>query len=252
MSRTLHDALYHITARGCEGRDFCLNDSDRNDLLDIFGEVSLCLDWGCYAYCLMTNHYHLVLQTSAVNLPEGMRRLSSTFAQRTSPADDYLFEGRFRAHLVEGEAHLMEVVRYVVLNPVRAKLVAHPEEWSWSSYQATIGLSAAPPWFRRGRLLRTFGSTRDRAIARFVEYTRDGRGKPSLRADLRRQRCIESKPPRPLCWYAERFPDRHEAMARAYLSGDYSQRLIARFFGVHHSTVSRWVRRFEAAHATLL
>ena len=285
MSRPLRlqfpDTLYHITVRGNDGQDLCLNDSDRNALLDIFGKVSLSLNWGCYAYCLMTNHYQFVLQTTVPNLSKGMKQLNSAFAQRFNRAHDrrgHLFEGRFRAYPVGAEAYLMEVVRYVVLNPVRAKLVEHPEDWPWSSYRATIGRSTAPPWFCRGRLLRTFGSTRDRAIARFVEYARDGRTNPSLRGELRQQVYFGSKglakkmkshivgdrdqsettpsqrrpPSESLQRYAEKFPDRHEAMAQAYISGDYSQREIARFFGVHRSTVSRWVRRFEAAHAALM
>jgi REP element-mobilizing transposase RayT len=142
-------ALYHVTSRGNERRPIFRSDRDRRMFLTLLEQAARRFRWSITAYILMTNHFHLVIQTPDPNLSRGMQWLNGTYAawfnhrhQRTG----HLFQGRFRAFLVEKEAYFAELLRYVVLNPVRAKMVERPEDYRWSSYRATAGLEAAPAW----------------------------------------------------------------------------------------------------------
>lgn len=142
-------ALYHVTSRGNERRPIFRNDRDRRTFLTLLEQATKRFQWSVTAYVLMTNHYHLVIQTPEPNLSRGMQWLNGTYAawfnhrhQRTG----HLFQGRFHAFLVEKEAYFAELLRYVVLNPVRAKMVARPEDYRWSSYRATVGLDVAAAW----------------------------------------------------------------------------------------------------------
>ncbi|HEX7704980.1 MAG TPA: transposase [Thermoanaerobaculia bacterium] len=143
------DALYHVTSRGNEQRDIFRSDQDRLTFLAFLGAAAIRFGWSVSAYVLMTNHFHLVIRTPEPNLSRGMHWLNGKYAarfNRTYKRSGHLFQGRFHAYLVEGEAYLATVLRYTVLNPVRAKMVARPEEYRWSSYHATAGLEAAPDW----------------------------------------------------------------------------------------------------------
>jgi len=142
-------ALYHVTSRGDNKSRIFFNDRDRNKFLSIYSEICNRLQWGTYAWCLMGNHFHFVVETPEPNLSEGMRVLNGTYTQyinRTHGRTGHLFQGRFHAILVDRNPYLLEVIRYVVLNPVRAGLVAYPQDWPWSSYRATTGLESPPDW----------------------------------------------------------------------------------------------------------
>jgi len=155
------DALYHVTARGnLAGRIF-EDDEDRRELLGILDAVVQRFNWACHAYCLMRNHYHLLIQTPEANLSRGMRQLNGVYTQKYNRRHDtpgHVFQGRFNAVVIEKESHLLEVSRYVVLNPVRAGMVKRPHEWRWSSYRATAGLCAGPRFLSTGWLLTQFGA----------------------------------------------------------------------------------------------
>ncbi len=125
----------------------------------------------------MTNHYHLLVETPEANLSRGMRQLNGVYTQRFNRAHErvgHVLQGRFGAVLVERDAHLLELARYVVLNPVRAGLVAAAEAYPWSSLRATLGLAPAPGWLRTGALLARFGSR-----GRYLEFVREGVGQAS-------------------------------------------------------------------------
>ena len=118
------------------------------------------LRWRIHAYVLMGNHYHLLLETPEPNLSRGMRQLNGIYTQRFNRRHErvgHLFQGRFQSILVEKEAHLLELIRYVVLNPVRAGIVPRPEQWDWSNYLATAGLAGAPRWLEVEWTLAQFG-----------------------------------------------------------------------------------------------
>jgi putative transposase len=142
-------ALYHVTARGTRQGAIFLDEQDRALLLSILAQALRTCDAQAFAYCLMGNHYHFVLRTNQSNLAELMRRINSvyslTFNQRHGRSG-HVFEGRYKAFHVDRDAYLLEVCRYVDLNPVRAGFVASPVRWAWSSYRANCGAVSSPWW----------------------------------------------------------------------------------------------------------
>ena len=135
------DAFYHITSRGDRREAIYEDDEDRKAFLNILAEVVARYNWICHAFCLMTNHYHLLIETVDGNLSQGMRQLNGVYTQASNRRHrrvGHLFQGRFKGILVDKEAYLLELSRYVVLNPVRAGMVESPEQWPWSSYRAMV------------------------------------------------------------------------------------------------------------------
>jgi putative transposase len=271
----LAGGLYHVTARGDRRDAIFLNDGDRRRWLDLLGEVCDRFHWRCHAYCQMTNHYHIVVETPEGNLARGMRQLNGVYTQfinRTHRRVGHVFQGRYKGILVEKDSYLLELARYVVLNPVRARMVADAGEWPWSSYRMMTGQESAPPWLETDWLLGQFGPDRPRAICGYIDFVRAGVGLPSIWEGLRDQIFLGSEPfverlkqslpeardlrevPRiqrrplakPLAHYL-RLPDRRKAMALAYRAGGYTMQQIADAFGVHYATVSRTVRAAEEA-----
>jgi putative transposase len=152
-------ALYHITSRGNEQRPIFRDDVDRKMFLTFLGDAVQRFGWSVTAWVLMTNHYHLVVQTPDPNLSRGMHWLNGTYVgwfNRRHKRSGHLFQGRFDAVLVEKETYFREVLRYVVLNPVRAKMVARPEEYRWSSYRSSAGLEPAEDWLDLASVLGLF------------------------------------------------------------------------------------------------
>ncbi len=136
------EALYHLTARGNARQEIFLDDQDRRAFLGLLGREVEQQRWRCHAYCLMDNHYHLLVETPEGRLAGGMRRLNGVYTQgfnRRHERVGHLFQGRYRSIVVDQESYLLELSRYVVLNPVRAGMVKRVEEWAWSSYRATAG-----------------------------------------------------------------------------------------------------------------
>jgi len=141
-------AVYHVMNRG-NGRQAIFEDAtDARRFMALLEEIAAPLGWRFHAYCLMTNHYHLVIHTPHPNLSAGMQALAARYTQdfnRRHGRDGQLFRGRFHAILVERDSYLVPLVRYVVLNPVLAGLAQDPGAWRWSSYRATAGAAPAPP-----------------------------------------------------------------------------------------------------------
>ena len=135
-------AVYHVTSRGNEKKPVFKSDQDRINFLNTLQHVNKRYNWICHAYCLMDNHYHLLIETPDGNLSLGMRQLNGVFTQLSNKRHKktgHLFQGRFKGILIQKDSYLLEVCRYVVLNPVRAGMVESPEQWEWSSYLATGG-----------------------------------------------------------------------------------------------------------------
>lgn len=142
-------ALYHVCSRGDRQEPIFNTDNDRHMFLDTLGEAARNYDLLFLAYCLMGNHYHLVMQTRQANLSEAMRYINGVYTQRYNRRNDtsgHVFQGRFHANLIGCDNYMTEACRYVELNPVRAKLVRDPHEWEWSSYRAHLGMATCPPW----------------------------------------------------------------------------------------------------------
>lgn len=194
MSRPLRldhaGAVWHVTCRGNEKREIFRDAQDRLDLLDVFGRVVDICRWRVHAYVLMGNHYHLLLETPEPNLSSGMRQLNGIYTQHHNRRHDrvgHLFQGRFKSILVEKEAHLLELIRYVVLNPVRAGLVRGPEVWEWSNYLATAGLAHSPRWLEIDWTLAQFGGG-PLACDRYRQFVEGGMNEPRTPwVNLRRQ-----------------------------------------------------------------
>lgn len=166
-------ALYHVTARGNERRPIFRDDGDRRMFLTFLGQAVTRFGWSLTAWVLMTNHFHLVVQTPQPNLSRGMHWLNSAYAawfNRRHGRCGHLFQGRFKSLLIEKERHLQEVLRYVVLNPVRARIVARPEDYPWSSYRSTAGLDPAPPWLDTDAVLDLFDADPQTARRMYQEF----------------------------------------------------------------------------------
>jgi REP element-mobilizing transposase RayT len=171
------DGLFHVGTRGNNKQNVYLDGVDRYWFLELFGRIVVKYAWAVYAYCLMTNHYHVVLGIPEGRLSEGMCELNGRFARWSNLRHgrcDHLFGKRFGSREIVDEAHLLEACRYVVLNPVRAGIVARPEDWIWSSYRACAGLDYPPVWFAPETLLGLFSSRPDRATAAFRRFVHDG------------------------------------------------------------------------------
>lgn len=178
-------ALYHVTSRGNARQNIYLNEADRQTFLDLLGKEIYQQRWLCYAYCLMDNHYHLLIETPEANLVAGMRRLNGVYTQafnRRHRQVGHLFQGRYKAILVDKESYLLELCRYIVLNPIRGKTVKRPEQWFWSSYAATVGDVHAPLWLAVQEVQRLF-STR----AAYRRFVAEGMGRASPWTRLRGQ-----------------------------------------------------------------
>ncbi len=271
----LAGGLYHVTSRGDRREDIFIDDQDRRRWLQIFGQVCDRFNWACYAYCLMPNHYHVVVETAEANLSKGMRQLNGVYTQRFNRVHDrvgHVFQGRYKAILVERDSYLLELSRYVVLNPVRAGLVRQAQDWPWSSHQAVIGTQDGPEWLQTDWLLARFGTQRRAAIQRYIAFVHSAadasgpweglknqlylggerfvarmQARIDLDAALGEVPRIQRRPAaQPLDAYLFRYPDKRQGMVRAYRSGWYTMKEIASVFGVHYSTVSRAIKQAEA------
>ena len=177
MSRPLRlqypGALVHATSRGNEKRPTFLQDRDRTQFLDILGEAVRRFEWILIAYVLMSNHYHLLIELTEETLSDGLQWLNGKYASWFNATRDrvgHLFQGRPHTPLVDKQTYFLELLRYVVLNPVRAHMVRHPANYEWSSYRSTVGLAAAPDWLAVNDALRSFDSDRGVARARYQAF----------------------------------------------------------------------------------
>ena len=183
-------AVYHIMSRGDRRHDIFCDDVDRRCFLHILAKEVLQQRWRLYAYCLMGNHYHLLVETPDANLVVGMRRLNGVYTQtfnRRHGLVGHVLQGRYKSIVVEKDAYLLELARYVVLNPVRAGLVAHVQDWIWSSYRASAGTVPAQEWLAVDSLIASFGDDARLARRAYREFVSDGVRMPSPWTALRGQ-----------------------------------------------------------------
>jgi len=172
-------AVCHITSRGNAREKIFLDDEDRSVFLATLGETVDRFGWLCHAYCLMSNHYHLLIETLEPNLSRGMQLLNGVYTQRFNRhyrRFGHVLQGRYKSILVEKESHLLELARYVVLNPVWAKMVRSARDWRWSSYRATSGQAEVPEFLEVAWILSQFDVKRTRATRAYRHFVSQGRG----------------------------------------------------------------------------
>ena len=269
-------AVYHVTSRGNERKAIFKSEVDKDAFLKVLRSVNKRYNWICHAYCLMDNHYHLLIETPDGNLSRGMRQLNGVYTQifnKQHSRVGHLLQGRYKAILVEKERHLLEVCRYVVLNPVRARIVEMPEQWKWSSYMGTADKSKCHPALTSDWILRQFGLKRNEAEAGYREFVRSGIGGKNIWGEVRAQ-CVlgestfmeevvlhvKSRENIPDISKPERFlnrPDipsiftpevlnrkskRNDRIVEAIRMHGYTQREVANYLNLHFTTISRILR----------
>lgn len=175
-------AVYHVTNRGDRRELIFLDDEDRAAFLKLLGREVQQQGWRLFAYCLMDNHYHLLVETPEPNLGRGMRRLNGVYTQtfnRRHGLVGHLFQGRYKAIVVDRDGYLLELCRYVVLNPVRAGMVEAAEQWAWSSYRETVGNMPPPAWLAADDVLGLFHKSVAAARRAYARFVAGGVGLPS-------------------------------------------------------------------------
>ena len=259
-------ALYHITSRGNRQEAIYEDDTDRNNFLSVFEKVCTTHNWICHAYCLMSNHYHLLVETPEGNLSQGMRQLNGVYTQafnRQHNRVGHVFQGRYKGILVEKQAYLLELSRYIVLNTVRAKMVRAAKDWRWSSYRATTGQVEPPSYLQTDWILAAFAVRKSLAIEKYKAFVTEGKGQAAPWGLLKNQVYLgtdqfvekmqslidndkelseipmsQRRPkPKQLHEY-EADNDRNTAITKAYQSGGYTLKQIGDYFGLHYSSIS--------------
>ena len=272
-------AVYHITSRGNAKQVIFLDNQDRDIFIEILSTVVERFHWVCHAYCFMDNHYHLIIETPKGNLSRGMRQLNGVYTQVFNQRHQrigHLFQGRYKAIIVEKDSHLLSLCRYVVLNPARAGMARKPEGWAWSSYRATIGVAKKPAFLKVEWILSQFDRKRDESIRKYKRFVMDGITEESPWEALKGQIFLgteafierlsgvlgekgESKEIPKTQRYAGRpsleelFKEemmkrkkvKDETICVAYNQYGYKMKEIADYLGVHYATVSRSVMRVE-------
>jgi putative transposase len=262
----LRNGLYHLICRGNARQPIVVDDHDRLGFFELFAHVLERFSWLSHAFCLMDNHYHLVVETLLPNLSAGMRQLNGLYAQRFNRRHGrcgHVFQARFRSILIEDETRLLDVCRYVVLNPVRAGICDHPGEYPWSSYRATAGLGRPIAGICTDWILSRFGVPAKEARAHYRRFVAEGlaaalvpRGERLGEDGFLRETFGYEAPPAevPRVQWLPLPPTLDEIfaaadatpVATAYRRYGYTMQQIAEQLGCHYSTVSRRLRREEA------
>ena len=261
----LADGVYHVVARGNERKLIYRDEADRETFLATLDQTRSRFGWLILCYCLMGNHYHLLVRTARPNLARGMCHLNGVYAKRFNRRHGrvgHLFQARYHAILVQQDEHLVATVRYIVNNPVRAHIVASCEDWRWSSHRATLG-KQPPGLLALDALLQHFDEhDRSRARQRYRELIGQSADPPTphgvvlgseqfvsavtraieLRSEIPRQHI---RPVRPTLEQIFEHRRQSEAIAAAYRQYDYTLREIAGHLGCHYATISRRLRAHE-------
>ena len=180
MARALRllagETVYHVIAKATGTDRLYVSATDYRHFLRLLERVVLGFRWRCFTYCLIGTHYHLMVETPEPSLARGMHRLNGMYAQafnRRHERSGHLFGDRYYSGLVDGEAHALELERYIALNPVRAGLSRSPAQWPWSSYAATIGNATPPAFLESEGILHWFSPRREAAIRRLRAFVED-------------------------------------------------------------------------------
>ena len=270
-------AVYHITSRGNEKKAVFKDDQDCKNFLDTLQHVNHRYNWFCHAYCLMGNHYHLLIETPDGNLSIGMRQLNGVYTQLFNKRHrrvGHLFQGRYKAILIQKANHLLEVCRYVVLNPVRAGVVERPQDWQWSSYRSTAGRGKCHPSLTTDWILGQLSGKRARAEKAYRQFVQGGTGKTSIWTEVKGQTILgddefvyslkdhlKKHKDVPEIPKSQRYVNRpslnqifqegikmdklkrDKKIVEALVKYGYLQVEIASYLGMHYSTISNLLKR---------
>ncbi|MGW8389669.1 REP-associated tyrosine transposase [Pseudoduganella sp. HUAS MS19] len=241
-------ALYHVTSRGNRRANIFLDHRDFLIWLDILAQVVKKHHIKIHGYCLMPNHFHIIIQTPEANLSQAMQMLNARYCQHFNKrhgTSGHVIQGRFHSILIEFNLQLLAVSRYVSLNPVRARLVANPSDWPWSNHRYFLTPESAPEWLETDWILGQFAQ---KGIAsnksKYEDFVLAGIGMPNpiqfhgQIPNTRREHALS------LQEYADKYPNRTEAIARAHQSTAYTRQQIGEFFGVSPRTISRSIIAF--------
>jgi len=270
-------AIYHVTSRGNAQAAIFLDDIDRNNFLSVLGLALRRFNVICHAYCMMTNHFHLLIETPDANLSTAMRQLNSVYTQAFNRRRDrvgHVLQGRFKSIVVDREAYLLELCRYIVLNPVRAGMVKEPGSYQWSSYRTTAGLEKKPDFLVVDWILEQFGPNRQQARKEYRRFVMAGlelespwknlkgqcllgddaflgklspllKDKGALKDIPRVQRFADRPPLEEIVTDTGSRADRDSAIFKACQEFGYTQTQVASATGLHNSTVSKIIRKME-------
>ena len=173
-------AFYHVINRGNAGENLFKGIRDREKFLEYLETAIERFSLKIYTYCLMTNHFHVLLETQLPNLSQAIQWVNVSYAgyfNRKYQRNGHLFQGRFKSILVDADEYLKQLSRYIHLNPVRANLVEHPDEYKWSSYSTITGKTKEPAWLESALLLSQFGTKRKQAITNYKKFVEEANTK---------------------------------------------------------------------------
>ena len=271
------NAVHHVTSHGNARNKIFLGDQDRENFLFVLDAVVKRHNWLCHAYCLMDNHYHLMIEPPDANLSRGTRQLNGVYTQKYNwwhSKTGHLFQGRYKSILVDKENYLLELCRYVVLNPVRANMVEKPEEWKWSSYGATAGLKTVPNYLTVDWILGLFSNNKAEAQKRYRKFVREGIHTGSPWDDLQGQILLGEEGfiekykdllsdkeqikeiPRPQRYVSrprlskllskeDKTTRRNRQVYAAHVKYGYTLKEIADHIEIHYTTVSKAIKSLE-------
>jgi len=275
-------AIYHVTSRGNAKEAIFLENEDNHKFLEVLSTVVERFNWLCHSYCLMRNHYHLMIETPEGNLSRGMRQLNGVYTQvfnRRHMRVGHLLQGRYKAILVEKDTHLLSLCRYIILNPLRTGFAKRPEEWGWSSYKPTIGEAKRPPFLTTEWILSQFDDKKPEAAKKYKKYVLEGikadspwkvltgqivLGTESFLekfSELLKEKEVVTEVPK-VQRYVSRPPlskifeegktkdrgDKAEKIYDAYCHYGYTLKEIGDYLGVHYSTIGRSIKWIEGVN----
>ncbi len=263
-------AVYYISSVGNRGQSVFQNSADGNAWVEVLEGVCGRFDCRCFGYCLMSDGYHLVIETPKPNLSKAIRQLNGVYTQRSNrlhDTDGHVFRGRYKSIVVQREKYLLPLMAHIFLLPLRAGFVKHPNQFKWSSCRYLYGKDKVPgyvdlEWFSEGFSSDTgnfdefleenhsrdvVSETRKQIYLgddNFIELVQKKTSKASKSKDIPRYQV--TKPVSSLInGFARSGNSREEAIAKTYLTGDYTLREVADAVSVHYSVVSKIVSEYE-------
>ena len=172
-------AHYHVTSRGNERRDVFKSQKDREKFISYLESAVVRYGAVIHAYCLMSTHFHILIETPSGNLSQIMQHINGAYTiyfNAKRKRSGHLFQGRYKAILIEADEYALELSRYIHLNPVRAGMVARPEEYRWSSYRDYVGERKSPEWLKTGFVLGYFGKKASDSADKYRKFVEDRLG----------------------------------------------------------------------------